>query len=331
MKTLVLLLVLVWSAIAGAVPLVDLPSRGRISISYEPGLEDTAHALQSSAETSLAEISADLAELPQPREIHVQLVRDASELSDVSPQGRGAPPWAIGVAYPDLGVISVATRRGGSLVDPTDTLRHELAHIALGAALGDNAPHWLQEGFAYQHSAEWSFDRSETLAGMAWFNGIIPLDELDRSFPAEEAPANRAYAEAFDFVGYLAHRGRYEDTADDGDRYPFRHFLALVGQTGDLDGSAIKAFGKPVHALFDEWKDSLSQRYLLAPIGLIGLGVWIVCAILLVLAWRRRRRLNKRRMAQWGHEERAFDEWLAAYEPPRDPTPDDDEPPKLVN
>ena len=58
----------------------------------------------------------------------------------------------------------------------------------------------------------------ETLAGMAWFHGIVPLDELDHSFPAEEAPANRAYAESYDFVGYLSRRGRYEDTADDGDR-----------------------------------------------------------------------------------------------------------------
>ena len=330
MRRAILALVLLWSAIAGAVPLVHLPSRGRVEISYEPGLEDTARSLQASADAALAEISGDLVDLPQPREIHVQLVRDASELAEVSPQGRGAPPWAIGVAYPDLGVISVATRRGGSLVDPTDTLRHELAHIALGAALGDKAPHWLHEGFAYQHSAEWSWDRTETLAGMAWFNGIVPLDQLDRSFPAEEAPANRAYAEAYDFVGYLSRRGRYEDTADDGDRYPFRHFLTLVGQTGDLDGAAVKAFGKPLRALFDEWKDTLSQRYLMAPIGLIGLGVWILCAILLALAWRRRRRLNRTRLAQWDREERDFDEWLAAYYARRDDQPSDDDP-KLVN
>jgi hypothetical protein len=325
-RRLVLVLVLLWSAIAGAVPLVHLPSHGRVAISYEPGLEDTAQRLEAAADGALVEIEADLVDLPRPRNIEVQLVRDASELPEVAPGGRGAPAWAIGVAYPDLGVISVATRRGGSLVDPTETMRHELAHIELGAALGDRAPHWLHEGFAYQHSAEASFDRIETLAGMAWFNGIVPLDELDHSFPAEEAPANRAYAESYDFVGYLARRGRYEDTADDGDRYPFRRFLTLVGQTGDVNGAAIAAFGKPIHALFDEWKDTLSQHYLFAPIGLFGLGLWILCALLLTLAWRRRRRQNQRRIAQWEREEHAFGEAMAAH---RVGEPDNVAPPVL--
>jgi hypothetical protein len=312
-KRILVLVLLLWSAIAGAVPLNHLPSRGRIDITCEPGLEETARTLADSADAALRDIALDLPELPAPREIHLQVVRDASSLAAVAPAGRGAPTWAIGVAYPDLGVISVATRRGGQLVDPTSTLRHELAHIALGAALGDKAPHWLHEGFAYQHAGEYSFDRMETLAGMAWFHSIIPLDDLDRSFPAEEAPANRAYAESYDFVGYLSRRGRYEDTEDDGDRYPFRQFLTLVGQTGDLDHAATKAFGKPIHALFDEWRDSLQQRYLLAPIGLIGLAVWVLCAILLALAWRRRRRQNRRRIAQWERDERVFDEMMAAY------------------
>lgn len=332
-RWLLALLVTLWTAVAGAVPLEHLPSRGRIDIACEPGLEDTARALADSADEALREIAGDLQELPTPREIHLQVVRDASSLASVAPGGRGAPPWAIGVAYPDLGVISVATRRGGNLVDPTSTMRHELAHIALGAALGDKAPHWLHEGFANQHAGELSFDRMETLAGMAWFHSIIPLDDLDRSFPAEEAPANRAYAESYDFVGYLSRRGRYEDTADDGDRYPFRHFLTLVGQTGDLDLAATKAFGKPIHALFDEWRDSLQQRYLLAPIGLIGLAVWVLCAILLALAWRRRRRQNRRRIAQWDREERAFDEMMAAYYQRQAATLEqrDDDEPKLMN
>jgi hypothetical protein len=312
-KWLLALLVTLWCAVAGAVPLEHLPSRGRIDIACEPGLEDTARALADSADAALRDIAADLQDLPAPREIHLQVVRDSSSLAAVAPAGRGAPQWAIGVAYPDLAVISVATRRGGQLVDPTSTLRHELAHIALGAALGDKAPHWLHEGFAYQHAGEFSFDRMETLAGMAWFHGIIELDQLDRSFPAEEAPANRAYAEAYDFVGYLSRRGVYEDTHDDGDRYPFRRFLTLVGQTGDLDHAATKAFGKPIHALFDEWRDTLQQRYLLAPIGLIGLAVWVLCAVLLALAWRRRRRQNRTRIAQWERDERAFDEMMAAY------------------
>jgi hypothetical protein len=305
---LVLVLVLVLDLRARAATLVPVASSRGLEVACEPGLETTARSLASDAEDSLAEIEADLPDLPLPHDIHLQIVRDAASLPSVAPEGRGAPPWAIGVAYPDLGVVSIALARNGQPANARSTLRHELAHVALGAALGARAPLWLHEGFAYQHSGEWSWDRTETLAGMAWFGGIVPIDELDHSFPIEEAPANRAYAESYDFVGYLARRGRWEDASDQGDRYPFRQFLRAVGQGETLDRAAIHAFGKPVRELFDEWRDSLSKRYFLAPIGLLGLAVWILCALLLTLGFLRRRRANRRRLAQWEREEREQDE-----------------------
>ncbi len=338
-------LLAMFAGTARAAELERLPTTGRISVSYEPGLADTARALADNADAVLARISADLVDLPVPQRIRVQLVRDAASLASVAPEGRGAPPWAIGVAYPDLGVISVAMRRGAQLVDPASTLRHELAHIALGSALDKRAPHWLHEGFAYQHSAEWAWDRTETLAGMAWFGGIIPLDELDHSFPAEESPAHRAYAESYDFVGYLSRRGRWEDKEDDGDRWPFRRFLTMVGQGTELDVAAQRAFGKTIHQLFDEWREDLSKRYMMAPIGLLGLALWVLCALLLMLAYLRKRRHNRRRIGEWERIERREDEEIARLQPITAPPyvawpgedpfaeRDDDkpDPPKLVN
>jgi len=279
----------------------------RVTMSSAPGLERDAARVRDAVERSLAEIAADLPDLPTPPMIDIRLVRDASELARVAPPGRGVPPWAIGVAYPDLGVLAIATRRGAHVEDPVATARHELAHLALGAALGDHAPRWLHEGFAYQHSAEWSWDRAETLAGMAWFGGIIPISELDARFPAEELPAQRAYAESYDFVGYLARRGRWEDTDDDGDRWPFRRFLRALGHGATLDQAAKSSFGKPLGELFDEWESTLSDRYMFAPIGLLGLAVWMLAAVLLALAWRRRRKQNRVRLARWDREERAAD------------------------
>jgi hypothetical protein len=149
MKRLVLVLLLLFAGVANAAPhLVSLPAQGRIEMAYEPGLESEAYRLQASADATLDRIADDLVDLPTPGTIHIQLVRDSKDLSDIAPGGRGAPPWAIGVAYPDLGIISVAIRRGPNITDPEQTLRHELAHIALGAALGNRAPHWLHEGFA---------------------------------------------------------------------------------------------------------------------------------------------------------------------------------------
>ncbi|HEY6036346.1 MAG TPA: hypothetical protein VIV58_18845 [Kofleriaceae bacterium] len=314
MKAAILALAIVLTLVVGALPARATTMRvlpggdDRIVMSYEDGLRGPAEKLRDAAEDSLARIDADLPGLPRPRTIHIQLVRDAASIAEVAPGGRGAPQYAIGVTYPDLGVVTIAMRRGAQVVDPIETLDHELGHVALGAALGDRAPHWLHEGFAYQHSAEWTMDRAETLAGMVWMGGIIPIEQLDRSFPAEESPAARAYAESYDFVNYLSRRGRWEDTADDGDRWPFRRFLGEIGHGADLDTAAKHQFGKTIHELFDEWREDVRSRYLTAPMGLLGLGVWIVCSILLVLAFFRRRRLNRLRIAQWDLEERLADQ-----------------------
>ncbi|MGE0547273.1 MAG: hypothetical protein AB7O24_12550 [Kofleriaceae bacterium] len=301
----VLVVVLAIARPAAAAPsLVDLGRTGRITMRAERGLEATGRQLAQQGDAILNRIAADLMELPVPSSVEVRLVRDSRDLAEVAPAGRGAPPWAIGVAYPDLRIVAVAMRRGHAPIDAMSTLRHELGHIALGVALGPRAPRWLHEGFAYQHSGEWTWERTETLAGMAWFNSFIPLDQLDRSFPAEELPANRAYAESYDFVGYLSRRGRWEDHADDGDRWPFRRFLSDVGRTGDLDAAANNAFGRPLRELFHEWQRDLSNRYMFMPIGLLGFAIWVFCALLLVAAWLRRRRQNRTRLAQWDREDR---------------------------
>ncbi|MBA3397795.1 MAG: hypothetical protein H0T89_34545 [Deltaproteobacteria bacterium] len=324
---LVLLALAMWAVPAFASPRLELAARnGRVTVYAEAGLEDTARELADSAEATLTRISGDLISLPKPKQIEVRLVRHARDLAGVAPAGRGAPAWAIGVAYPDLGVISVAMRRGAQLVEPAATLRHELAHVALGAALGDRAPHWLHEGFAYQHSAEWSWQRAETLAGMAWFGSVIPLEQLDGSFPREELPAHRAYAESYDFVGFLSRRGRWEDKSDDGDRWPFRRFLTEIGRGSDPDAAARTAFGRTLQQLFDEWKLDLGARYMMMPVGLFGLALWILAAILLVLAFLRRRGQNRRRIAQWDLEESARRERQSAVvqPPPYVPWPGED-------
>jgi hypothetical protein len=327
-KLVVALLVLVWTSIASAAPSLKFAARsGRVTVFAERGLEDTARELADSAEETLGRIRGDLEGLPVPDQIEVRLVTQASDLAAIAPGGRGAPPWAIGVAYPDLGVISVAIRRGAQLADPAATLRHELAHVALGAALGPRAPRWLHEGFAYQHSREWSMERMETLAGMAWMGSTIPLDQLESSFPAQEVIAHRAYAESYDFVGYLSRRGRWEDHDDDGDRWPFRRFLAQIADGTDIEVAARLAYGKPLKELFEEWRADLDRRYMLVPIGLFGLLIWILCAVLLVLAWIRKRRLNRSRIAQWEREEAFIPYFDLDHEPDEDPPPE----PRLMN
>ncbi|HEU5058005.1 MAG TPA: hypothetical protein VFU21_15850 [Kofleriaceae bacterium] len=303
-----LLLVLRADARAQQIPLPVAVSNGAgIVVRAEQGMQSLAESVARDARGTLDAIAADLADLPVPRQVEIRLVKRAEDLARAAPEGRGAPPWAIGVAYPDVGVVVVAYRRGPMPADVRSTVRHELAHLALGAALGARAPRWLHEGFAYLHSSDFSLDRTRTLTGMAWTGDVIPLAELDDSFPAAEMAAARAYAESYDFVAFLARRGRSAASDDDGNRWPFRRFLALVAGGTPLDRAARQAFSADLAHLFAEWKESLRQRYLMLPAGLLGVLIWVAASVLLILAWLRKRRLNRRTLARWEEEEARVD------------------------
>ena len=288
----------------GGLALPVVVDRGSIHVRAAAGLERQARRLADRAARDLARIAADLDGLPHPATVEIRLVEQTSQLSAVSPPGRGAPRWAAGVAFPDVGVVALALRRGGQMHDVDKTLAHELAHLALGAAIPD-APRWLHEGFAWQQAPDLDLGRLETLAGMAWFGGTRPLAELERGFPAAEAPASRAYAQSYDFVGFLADRGRWPDAADDGDRWPFRRFLRALGAGRSLDEAAVDAYGATMDDLFHEWKSSLVRRYMLVPASVFASFLWVLAAFLLVLGWWRRKRRSRAKMAAWDAEDAA--------------------------
>ncbi|HTJ41115.1 MAG TPA: hypothetical protein VL463_03440 [Kofleriaceae bacterium] len=311
-----------------ALPIVY--THGRITVRAEAGLDARVTALAAHADHALADAASDLDGLAVPGHVEVRLVRDARDLARAAPRGRGAPEWAAGVAYPDLGVVVVALARGGDPLDLDGTTSHEMAHLALGAALGDRAPHWLHEGFAWQHSpTDFGDSRVTTLVGMTWFGSTIPLDELDRSFPAGELPASRAYAESYELVQFLAERGRWDDQSDHGDRVPFRKFLRNLAHGEDLDLAAKHAFGRPMSSLFDEWESDLKNRYLWVPVELFGLLLWLVAALLLVLAWRRRKRQRKIILDAWARQEAAAhppaSDVLSAFDDMDDPDERDED------
>lgn len=279
----------------------------RVTIRAEAGLEKQAQHLADEASTDLRRIEADLDGLAHADNVEVRLVRHMEDIAAAAPTGRGAPEWAVGTAYPEEGVVVVALRlRNGDIADVDRTLAHELAHIALGRAIGnEHTPRWLTEGFAYLHSSDFSFERAATLTGAVIGHKIVPLAQLDEQFPEREDEAALAYAQSYDLVAFLARRGRWSDDRDDGDRSAFRAFLVELARGATPDGASRTAFGRRLVDVEAEWLESVRTRYLLYPIGLGGVLFWMTGALLLVLGWWRRRRLARRTLERWAVEEEA--------------------------
>ncbi len=286
--------------------------RGRITVRAQAGMAGLANEVANKAPRKLAAISADLEHLPQPKRIEIRLVKRSADIGRASPPGYRVPNWAAGVAFPRVGVVVVATRRKHSNINVTKTVAHELAHLSLGAALRGRAPRWLDEGFAYLHSSEWSMARWRTLVGMAWTGNVIDWRDLDASFPAQEQEAAKAYAQSYDLVAFLAHRGKHKGSHDDGDRWPFQKFLQLISKGLSPSQAARVAYISSMDELHAEWYQRLRSRYLLVPAGLFALGIWVLGAILLIIAYIRRKRINRARLAKLGEEEAAMEAALSA-------------------
>lgn len=297
-------------ASAGAsagVAAIDLPVVVRgpgVVVRAEAGLDALAREAAERVPVQLARVGRELEGLPTPDVIELRLVKRTDDLARAAP-GHRAPEWARGVAYPALGIAVVATRRGHEPIDALRVVDHELTHLALGKALGGQAPRWLDEGFAFLHAADESPARTQLLVGMAWTGNTASLFELEQMFRGSAATVDRAYAQSYDLVAFLAQRGRYPDRFDDGDPWPFRRFLAELAAGQAPDEAARIAYGAGLDQLFAEWHEDLRQRYLLIPASLFMLGVWVLAAILLVLGAARRRRINRSILDRWEREEAA--------------------------
>jgi hypothetical protein len=280
-----------------------------VEVVAAPGLESRRDHLARVAEEKLVDLALELDGLPAPERVEVRLVRHSEDLAKVAPPGRSAPAWAIGVFWPGTDVVAVAARdRNGRVVDLDQTLAHELAHLALDRAIGEGrVPRWLTEGFAWQHSADASWERGWTLMGAVVRGDIRRLHELEDRFPADERAVGLAYAESYDFVGFLVARGRWQDSDDDGDTGAYRQFLAELSQGKSLDDAALSAYGRNIVQLETEWLGTLRDRYLWLPASVLVGMVWGLGGVLLVLAWMRRKRQGRARMRQWELEEALAD------------------------
>ncbi|MEK0431427.1 MAG: hypothetical protein RL139_1231 [Gemmatimonadota bacterium] len=196
--------------------------------------------------------------------------------------GPSAPEWGAAIAFPDRRLIVLQGRDAGADAgEPRQTLRHEVAHLALAEAVGADIPRWFDEGYASFAAGEWG--RGEVLAtsvGLIW-RGVPTLAGLDSAFRGGADGAQRAYALAHHAVADLASLG--------GARGLALLFLDWRS-TGDLDAALRARHGLTLAAFEARWRGRVRRQY-----GALALATDV--SLLLTLAavlfgpvwWRRRR------------------------------------------
>lgn len=224
---------------------------------------------------------------------------------DATLRRRGGDPGSVsGLAIPSENrVVLVA----GALQRPSrihGVLVHELCHLLFAAATSGAEvapPRWLDEGIAMWRSGEWDLGspwqstRSDLLADAAAAGSVVPLAELDASFPTGPF-FHVAYAQSLAFVEWLVRR--------DGEE-ALREWLRRLDQDLDPEPSFAGVYGLPLADAEAAWRRTLERGgwLRLLPSGATLFTLMFVVLGLLVVVKFVRMRLQLRRADEgWERE-----------------------------
>lgn len=250
---------------------------GRATVVYYPSDARLAKSV-------LAEIVADDSFPGLPRPTHHVLVAIAPDRTRFREWvGPTAPEWGAAVAFPESNrIVLQGSSAPSEAGDPLETLRHELAHLALHETLGDLPPRWFDEGYASAAAHEWR--REDGVAanlGLAW-RGMPTLEELEQRFEGGSTAAQEAYALAYRAVMDLAELGGAEGLAP---------LLANWKRTRSLERAVRSTYGITLTEFEQRWRDRTRRRYGgLALMGNLAIAGVLIGLIVVPLFLARRRR-----------------------------------------
>lgn len=267
-----------------------------LTIAYPPSIHERIQPLLDGADATRTALAAALDE-PVLGHVEVRIARSPDEMAALAPTDLPPPAYASGVAYSSihLVILSLIEPHTAEATDLEQVFRHELTHVALeDATLGHHVPRWFNEGLAIHESGEDRLLRFRTLVDATMSRTILPLDELDCSFPSEQARVSTAYAESADFVRYLL-RG--------GDRARFASLIERVRKGEPFDRALADSYATDLRRLEYQWREELGKRYSIWPLVMGGSFLWISMIGLCAVVWVKKKRHERATLARWALED----------------------------
>ncbi|MSP90402.1 MAG: hypothetical protein EXR79_01130 [Myxococcales bacterium] len=196
--------------------------------------------------------------------------------------------WIAGLAL--LGQDRVIVQVGGpGALKTAETVRHEMAHVALHALSGGGwTPRWYHEGVAMWLAGEATYERLKEAAGAGAFGTLDSLADLDGSFDPQgnQVAVERSYAVAAGFVRFSVVRM--------GDRRAIVQLHERMMRGLDFRAAWTATFGMAPEALFALYVTHLGTHGSAWTVALSDGLIWGLVSVLALLAtataWRHRPR-----------------------------------------
>ncbi len=281
---------------------------GAVTWAYDPSATSLANDLAEALPKAWRRVSSELG-VTVPGNLTIRIARGPKDMKALAPQGAAPPSYAVGVAYPALGLIILSVVEPNSWLPPdlSNVLVHELSHVALYRATnGQPLPLWFMEGMAVHQAREQNLARIQTLWEASVSGELIPIERLSRSFPATPHAVNLAYAQSADLVRHMAQ--------EPDDRAALIQVIKRVAAGTPFDRAVLAAYKLDLPYLDRDWRQSLRERFHLTPLLLTGSVLWVGIAALAALAFVRRRRQHHEKLERWAEEEARHERAMAALE-----------------
>jgi len=208
--------------------------------------------------------------------------------------------WAAGCAFP--------LQRRVLVRDPGFTenrnlkflvvLRHEIAHVIIGERIGEKLseiPLWFNEGMAMLLSGEGMFFRRDlTLMGRAIWGSIIPLRELETSFPDEPDLAGLAYAESLSAVSMIARSYGGES---------LRAILDLVRLGESFTNAMTLTTGMTPYSFDERWRSYVERHYKMILLFSSSSFLWMLISAAFLIIYVSYRRIRREKLERMTAEE----------------------------
>lgn len=277
---------------------------GWLELSYPPSAGERVASIIADADNVRAALSSSLGQNILGH-VTVRVAPTVADMARLGPSDAPPPEYASGVAYHGLHLVllSMMAPRGAEAVDLDEVFRHELAHVALEDAVqGRHMPVWFNEGLAISLSGELAMARTKTLWSATLSGTLLPLADLDRSFPHDNFEVSIAYAESADFMRYLTRRS---------DQLRFAAMIGRIREGESFERAIANAYGADLRRMELEWRSDLEHRFSVIPVLTGGGLIWVAVIGALVLAYVRRRRRTKAILSRWEREEAIEDAMVA--------------------
>ena len=184
------------------------------------------------------------------------------------------------------------------------TLKHEISHLVLHHAVGKNhqlLPRWFDEGMAMLNARQWEWLDSWAVFRMVIFSEPIPFSKLRDKFPSGASDARLAYAQSYNFCRFL------QTTLK---RRRVEALIAGMREGVPLESQLERLFGVPFERIQKAWYEGVRDKYGVYPL-LTSAGIfWFLVTLLMIIAYMRKRRRARERLAEMEAEDEFVDHVL---------------------